>query len=660
MPSNKKLLQAAAGSAGGDPLYAEDVFSTYLYDGTGAAQTITNGIDLAGEGGMIWLKARDRSGSDGRNVLMDTERVSGSGDYFLYSDGTEAQSGGADLTTYNSDGFRITAGYSGWNSSGYNYASWTFRKAEKFFDVVEFEAPTSASDNFRVSHNLGSVPACIIVKSVDVTGDWYVYHSSLETPRNDSLKLNTTAASAASGDFWGEANPTTTDFGVQVRNFGTRPVTTSAGTYIAYLFASDAGGYGDDEDENIIKCGSYTGNGSATGPEIDLGFEPQFLLFKQADAIRNWTIFDVMRNFGGGDISSGLNPNDNGAEVSTANPSATPTATGFRITTANASINASGGTYIYMAIRRPMKTPESGTEVFAMDTEGSTGDGNAPSYRSPFPVDMSLQKPQLNSSGGNPEIASRLTGAGYLRTNLTADEQTRAYYQFDYMNGYYSSTGSYSDYFSYMFKRATGFMDVVAYTGDGTTPRNITHNLGAVPEFIVTKRRNAVGAWPVYNPDLGITSTSAIRLNTNDGSGYSQLTRYPSTPTSTVFTVGNDSDLNASAGTYVSYLFATVAGVSKVGSYTGTAADLNVDCGFTAGARFILIKRYGSAGDWYVWDTFRGITAGNDPYFLLNDAAAEVTNTDYIDPLNSGFIATTNGYSTINVNGGTYIFLAIA
>ena len=646
MPSNKKLLQAAAGSAGGDPPYVEDVFSTYLYTGTGSPNVINNGIDLAGEGGFLWIK--QRTGSEGHNNYDTLRGVNKA----LHTNSTSIEQNyvGA-LTSFNSNGFTVDQGGYAVNNNGITYASWTFRKAKKFFDVVTYTGNSTVGRT--VAHNLGVAPAWMVIKCTNAARNWCTYHISLGN--GYQIILNGTAAKESTA-LWNSTTPTATEFTLG----NDADVNGTGNTYIAYLFASDAGGYGDDEDENIIKCGSYTGNGSATGPEIDLGFEPQFLLFKQADAIRNWTIFDVMRNFGGGDISSGLNPNDNGAEVSTANPSATPTATGFRITTANASINASGGTYIYIAIRRPMKTPESGTEVFAMDTEGSTGDGNAPSYRSPFPVDMSLQKPQLNSSGGNPEIASRLTGAGYLRTNLTADEQTRAYYQFDYMNGYYSSTGSYSDYFSYMFKRATGFMDVVAYTGDGTTPRNITHNLGAVPEFIVTKRRNAVGAWPVYNPDLGITSTSAIRLNTNDGSGYSQLTRYPSTPTSTVFTVGNDSDLNASAGTYVSYLFATVAGVSKVGSYTGTAADLNVDCGFTAGARFILIKRYGSAGDWYVWDTFRGITAGNDPYFLLNDAAAEVTNTDYIDPLNSGFIATSNGSSTINVNGGTYIFLAIA
>ena len=645
MPSNKKLLQAAAGSAGGDSPYVEDVFSTYLYDGTSSAITVNNGIDLSGEGGLTWLKSR--SLAEG-HILVDTIHGAGTG---LISSGTNALFTLTDgLTAFNSNGFTLgTSNIINTNAS--TNVSWTFRKAEKFFDVVEFEAPTSASDNFRVSHNLGSVPACIIVKSVDVTGDWYVYHSSLETPRNDSLKLNTTAASAASGDFWGEANPTTTDFGVQVRNFGTRPVTTSAGTYIAYLFASDAGGYGDDEDENIIKCGSYTGNGSATGPEIDLGFEPQFLLFKQADAIRNWTIFDVMRNFGGGDISSGLNPNDNGAEVSTANPSATPTATGFRITTANASINASGGTYIYMAIRRPMKTPESGTEVFAIDTYDSTP---LPSFESPFVADMAFYK--NSTSVQDWKAVTRLLGSTRLVPNATTAETAEGDVTWDYMNGWYSNSGTYTFIYSWMFKRATGFMDVVAYTGTGSTHTE-AHNLGVAPELIIIKKRDTTRSWAIYSKSIPINQYLTMPSPT----AAATFSLWNDTaPTSSVFSIGTDGSVNASAGTYISYLFATVAGVSKVGSYTGTAATLNVDCGFTAGARFILIKRTDSAGDWYVYDSARGISAGNDPYLLLNTTAAEVTGTDYIDPLNAGFTVTSTAPAALNASSGTYIFLAIA
>ncbi len=107
-------------------------------------------------------------------------------------------------------------------------------------------------------------------------------------------------------------------------------------------------------------------------------------------------------------------------------------------------------------------------------------------------------------------------------------------------------------------------------------------------------------------------------------------------------------------------MFASLDGISKVGTYSGTGNNVDVDCGFTAGARFVLIKRTDSSGDWYVWDTVRGIVAGDDPYLLLNSTAAEVTSTDYIDPLNSGFTVTSSAPAALNASGNTYLFLAIA
>ena len=80
MPTTQKLLTAAAGSAGGDPIYVEDVFSTYLYEGDASgqganAQSITNNIDLSGEGGLTWIKNRDSGGSDAwSHYWFDTER----------------------------------------------------------------------------------------------------------------------------------------------------------------------------------------------------------------------------------------------------------------------------------------------------------------------------------------------------------------------------------------------------------------------------------------------------------------------------------------------------------------------------------------------------------------------------------------------------------
>ena len=217
-------------------------------------------------------------------------------------------------------------------------------------------------------------------------------------------------------------------------------------------------------------------------------------------------------------------------------------------------------------------------------------------------------------------------------------------------------------------------MDAVAYIGansNGNQSLAVNHNLGVVPEFIICKNRGrAAGGWISYHKDLNggvnpqdyyiyLERTTAaggpdgVAWGTSGGGGVA--------PTSTNFTVGGYYDNGYAGDTYISYLFATVAGVSKVGSYTGNAGyAVNVDCGFSAGARFILIRRTDSTGDWYVYDSLRGIVAGNDPYFFLNNTAAQVTNTDYIDPLASGFTVTSSAPAGLNASGGSYIFLAIA
>lgn len=132
------------------------------------------------------------------------------------------------------------------------------------------------------------------------------------------------------------------------------------------------------------------------------------------------------------------------------------------------------------------------------------------------------------------------------------------------------------------------------------------------------------------------------------------------TPTSSVFSVGTGTSVNASGSPYVAYLFASVPGVSKVFSYTGNGSSQTINCGFTAGARFVLIKRTDLADDWYVWDSARGIVAANDPHLSLNSAAAEVTTDDSVDTASTGFVVNQVAATNINVTSGTYIGLAIA
>jgi hypothetical protein len=131
-------------------------------------------------------------------------------------------------------------------------------------------------------------------------------------------------------------------------------------------------------------------------------------------------------------------------------------------------------------------------------------------------------------------------------------------------------------------------------------------------------------------------------------------------PTNTTYQVGDAYYVNSTGNFYISYLFATLAGVSKVGNYTGNGSSQNIACGFSAGARFVLIKRTDSTGDWYMWDTERGIVTGNDPHLSLNTTSAEVTTDDSIDPQSAGFTVNQVAATNINVSSATYIFLAIA
>ena len=163
--------------------------------------------------------------------------------------------------------------------------------------------------------------------------------------------------------------------------------------------------------------------------------------------------------------------------------------------------------------------------------------------------------------------------------------------------------------------------------------------------------------WDVWSWRVACSSISGLLyLEATDAKNGTDSFQTLVPCTSTTFNI----DSISSNTTNVTYLFATCAGVSKVGSYTGTATTKQIDCGFTGGARFVLIKRTDSTGAWYVWDTARGIISGNDPYLLLNSTDAEVTNTDYIDTYSAGFELSSTAPAAINASGGTYIFLAIA
>ena len=633
-------LKEAAGNGADATLYVNDVFSTWLYTGNGSTQTITNGIDLAGNGGLVWIKSRSAATD---HKLTDTARGATKA---LISDTTGAQTTDANgLTAFSSTGFSIGTD-SVYNTNAATYASWTFRKAAKFFDVVTYTGNGVAGRS--IAHSLGVAPGMVIVKRTDVSANWQVYSNGL-TSAAYSIQLNQTTAQASAPTVWNSTAPTSSVFSV-----GTdATVNASGGTYVAYLYAHDTSSTG------IIQCGSVTNTGN---PQVNLGWEPQYILFKSVSTTSAWYIQDTMRGMPVGLGSADqavLIANTAAAEVSNSN-FMNINATGFQV---NSSLLA-GTNLIYMAIRMPNKPPTSGTQVY--NAIARTGTGGAVTVTGVgFSPDL-IHPQTTDAYGANAWYDKLRGGSKIIYPSSNSDEGTDASVGTFNQDGFSCPSGTPADYsnaagktyINHFFKRAPGFFDEVCYTGTGTNTTQ-AHNLGAVPEMMIVKQRlSPFSNWWVYISSVGNTKYSVLNstaIPVTDSTAWNNTT-----PTASVFSIGTGANVNTSAKTYAAYLFATLAGISKVGSYTGNGSGQAIACGFSAGARFVLIKRTDSTGDWYTFDSARGLTSGSSPYLLLNSTAAEVTGNNGVYASTGGFTLGSTASTTTNINAATYIFLAVA
>jgi hypothetical protein len=623
------------------PVYIEDIFSTYIYAGTSAVQSIVNGLNLSTSGGLIVTKSRNAA-----NAVQWSSNVTGLG-ASLESNSTST---GVGLTAFNfnSNGYTINSGNTRWNFTGNTYVNWAFLKQPNFFDVVTYTGNGIAGRT--VSHSLGSAPGCFIVKSTSNVSNWGVYHRSMGA--SASAYLESTGAFFTGVSDWNNTAPTSTN--ITLNDFNV-----NGQTYVAYLFAHNAGSFpvSGGGSTNGITCGSYV---EATGPNIvNLGYEPQFLLIKKATSTSNWWLVDTTRGMTASGQNALLRADTTDVEVSSAG-NWYLTSTGF----GNDESPGDGSTWIYIAVRKgPMKTPTVATTVFSPYSANTPG--NAVVTTS-FPVDFQMQKNA--GAATDTRFVDRLRGVSttptspsaafpLLISNSTAAESTGTGTTLNWNNTGFTVGNTYTGgapTWAANFRRAPGFFDEVAYAGNGVFPTSYTHNLGVVPELMIIRGRSAAN-WLVYSANVGLDYYGTLNSTEQFYSGNSGLWGGTS-PTSSVFSTGDGT--NNSGVTYVNYLFATLSGVSKVGSYTGTGATQTIACGFAAGARFVLIKRSDSTGDWYLWDSSRGMVAGTDPSLLLNSATAQV-NANSVYAITTGFqiVSTAAG---INASGGTYVFLAIA
>ena len=143
-----------------------------------------------------------------------------------------------------------------------------------------------------------------------------------------------------------------------------------------------------------------------------------------------------------------------------------------------------------------------------------------------------------------------------MYTDQTSAEGTANFAQFDYQNGWGASTSTASNYYGYMFRRAKGFFDVVAYSGNATSGRTVNHNLGVAPELLIVKRRNSSRSWYVYSANQGNNKYTSLE----DGVQFysSSIPWNDTTPTASVFSVGSNDLNNGSGDNYITYLLSLI------------------------------------------------------------------------------------------------------
>ena len=658
-PIQQMLLGVGAGD---DPLYSNKIFNQQQYIGTGNQITVNNGIDIATDGGLVWIKRRDSYG----HFWFDTARGTSVALSPNLTNPNFSEPNG--VNNFNSTGFKIgTNGTSdgAFNSTNEEYMSYTFKKQVGFFDIVTYSGNNETA--FNVSHNLGVKPGAILIKDTGTnTHKWYWWSKGMDT--NMNLKLNTNSEISTDSSYDIGASLTSTHFRVP-----TGSEVNYQGTYIAYLWADGdeaaAQIFGESGDKPLTKMGSYNGTGGHN--DINIGFEPQWILIKRFDAneTEHWFIFDTFRGWSNSrpQASKFFRMTASAEGDESASMSFTTTATGFRWESGRSDYNANSGKYLYMAIRRPdnyVAEPETtATNLYhAVVAQSSSA---KPDFLAPFAVDFTFMKKVAATQEWN--LSTRATSQGYLQTNNTnAETAGNDDFSFDYENGW-GKAGWSTDRQAWMFKRGQG-LETVVYKGTGVAGLQIAHNLNGVPEMIWTKNRdigNQYARWGVGH--IGLDGGNApwthnIQLQSNSAQGDWDGMWNDTAPTATHFTVGQgSSSSNGTNQEMLAILFRSVDGISKVGSYTGNGTNTGpvISLGFEP--RFLLIKNADSNGNgWAVFDTVRGLgTSSQVRVWLDGDYAQDGTAYNFITTTSTTFQPTLNNTET-NENGSTMIYYAHA
>ena len=326
------------------------VMDATLYTGTLVSNAITNAAAFKPD--LVWLKSRSAATD---NKLTDSVRGVTKG---LISNTTGAETTDTQgLTAFNTNGFTVGTNTT-YNNLAATYVAWQWQagqgssssntngtitstvsvNATAGFSIVKF---TGTGANATVGHGLGVAPTFMIVKNSTTAYNWWVYHTSLSNA--GYLILNTQDIYQATATAWNSTSPTSSVFSV-----GTAVNTNAASaSMIVYCWTPISG---------FSAFGSYTGNGSASGPFVYCGFQPKFILIKNySGSGTDWILIDTVRDSivaNGGNYKQYTNlavaDNGNGGDTLTTNL-VNYLSNGFQLASVQGNTNGSGATYVYAA-----------------------------------------------------------------------------------------------------------------------------------------------------------------------------------------------------------------------------------------------------------------------------------------------------------------------
>ena len=332
MFSISRILQAVDGVVN-IPNYLDVILRT----GTGASVTTTtpSPLNLQSNGGLILTKQYN-----GANDWSLVDTVRGVASDLVPSTTAAATSQTTGVTSVSSTGY-TTGTLTKRNGSGLLFVDYVMRQAPGFLQIIN---RTESGFVQSVPHNLGIKPGFILAKSLTLAHNWCAWHMLSDTGDNFSQSNGFSTNSSASPRYVGSDQVTTTDFSNEIYGWDgtTQHIAYNGGNVVYYVFGHDPSPTGQ------IQCGVYKGNGSVTGPNVNIGWPPRLLLIKHRTASGNWVVIDTARGF--------TNANDNVLLLNSPNTAtsvnwADPTATGFQIMSTANDVNVLNSMYLYVAFR---------------------------------------------------------------------------------------------------------------------------------------------------------------------------------------------------------------------------------------------------------------------------------------------------------------------